>query len=138
MAVTITIYGGAGEIGGNKILLEDQGKRLFLDFGTSFGARGLYYEEFLNPRAPLGLLDPLVMGLLPPLRGVYRHDLVISPEVWDRVRGHSHYREIPEVHGVLLSHAHVDHSGYISFLKETIPVHATRMTAFIANNGGRC
>jgi ribonuclease J len=26
----------------------------------------------------------------------------------------------------------LDHSGYISFLKETIPVHATRMTAFIA------
>ncbi len=132
MPVTITMYGGAGEIGGNKILLEDGNTRLFMDFGLSFGARGLYYEEFLNPRSPLGLLDPLVMSLLPPLRGAYRDDLVVSPEVWDRVRAHPHYREIPEIQGVLLSHAHVDHSGYISFLKETIPVHATRMTAFIA------
>lgn len=132
VAVTITMYGGAGEIGGNKILLEDGKNRLFMDFGLSFGARGLYYEEFLNPRSPLGLLDPLVMSLLPPLRGAYRDDLVVSPAVWDRVRAHPHYREIPEIQGILLSHAHVDHSGYISFLKETIPIHATRMTAFIA------
>ncbi len=132
MALTITIYGGAAEIGGNKILLEDRGTRIFLDFGTSLGARGLYYEEFLTPRSALGVLDPLVMGLLPPLRGLYREDLVVSPDVWDRVKGHPHYREIPEVHGVLLTHAHVDHSGSIAFLKETIPIHATRMTAFIA------
>ncbi len=132
MSPTITIYGGATEIGGNKILLEDQDTRVLFDFGTSFGARGLYFEEFLTPRSPLGLLDPLVMGLLPPLRGLYREDLVISPEIWDRVVDHPHYRQIAEIHGVLLSHAHVDHSGYISFLNEGIPVHATRMTAFIA------
>ncbi len=132
MPVTITVYGGAGEIGGNKILLEDRDTRLLLDFGISLGYRGRYYEEFLNPRAPLGLLDPLVMGLLPPLRGLYREDLVAGPEVWDRMRTHPQYREVPEVHGVLLTHAHVDHSGAISFLKESIPVHATRMTAFIA------
>lgn len=132
MPVTITIYGGAGEIGGNRILLEDRETRVLFDFGVSFSARGLYYEEFLNPRAPLGLLDPLVMGLLPPLRGLYREDLIVSTDVWDRMRRHPHYREIPAVHGVLLSHAHLDHSGSISFLKETIPVYATRMTAFIA------
>lgn len=132
MPVTITVYGGAGEIGGNKILLEDRDTRILLDFGASLGYRGRFYEEFLNPRAPLGLLDPLVMGLLPPLRGLYREDLVAGPEVWDRMRAHPHYREVPEVHGVLLSHAHVDHSGSISFLRETIPVHATRITAFIA------
>jgi hypothetical protein len=50
--VTITIYGAAGEIGGNKILLEDRDTRVLLDFGASFRARGLYYEEFLTPRVP--------------------------------------------------------------------------------------
>ncbi|MGD0327655.1 MAG: hypothetical protein ABSB21_03390 [Halobacteriota archaeon] len=33
---SLIFYGGVNEIGGNKILLEDQGTRLFLDFGMSF------------------------------------------------------------------------------------------------------
>jgi ribonuclease J len=32
---------------------------------------------------------------------------------------------------VLLSHAHLDHSGHIAFLKEGIPVYATSVTAFV-------
>ena len=33
---TLTFYGGAGEIGGNKILLEDKDAKVYLDFGQSF------------------------------------------------------------------------------------------------------
>ena len=38
--VSLTFYGGVNEIGGNKILLEDQDTRLFLDFGMSFTQSG--------------------------------------------------------------------------------------------------
>jgi len=69
---TITVYGGAGTIGGNKILLEDEGSRLFFDFGTTFATRDLYFEEYLNPRPGAGLMDLLEMDLLPPLEGLYR------------------------------------------------------------------
>jgi ribonuclease J len=31
--VKLTFYGGVNEIGGNKILLEDKGTKIFLDFG---------------------------------------------------------------------------------------------------------
>lgn len=44
----LTFYGGVGQIGGNKILLEEGDSALFFDFGISFAGR--YYEEFLNPR----------------------------------------------------------------------------------------
>src|SRR3972149_1929057 len=68
---TITLYGGAGTIGGNKILLEDGDSRLFFDFGTTFATRDLYFEEYLKPPTGAGLLDPLEMNLLPPLEGPY-------------------------------------------------------------------
>src|SRR3990170_3718737 len=133
---TITLYGGAGTIGGNKILLEDPqasgDSRLFFDFGTTFATRDLYFEEYLKPRVGAGLLDLLEMDLLPPLEGLYRPDLLPPGEVWQRCRQRPGYRELEGVDGVLVSHAHVDHTGYISFLREETPVYASAMTAFIA------
>jgi ribonuclease J len=132
----ITLYGGAGMIGGNKILLEDPqasaDSRLFFDFGTTFKTRDLYFEEYLNPRPGAGVLDMLEMDLLPPLEGLYRPDLVPSGEVWERCRGRTGYREVDGVDGVLVSHAHVDHTGYISFLQEETPIYASALTSFIA------
>ncbi|MFH0913963.1 MAG: MBL fold metallo-hydrolase RNA specificity domain-containing protein [Chloroflexota bacterium] len=128
--VTLTFYGGIKEIGGNKILLEDGERRLFLDFGFPYKRYKRFYEEYLKPRSGAGLLDPLVMGLLPPLEGLYREDLA-PPELWYRFREDPLYRQLEPVEGVLLTHAHLDHSGHISFLKQDIPVYATAETAFI-------
>lgn len=131
MPVRITAYDGAQTIGGNKILLEDGGTSVFLDFGTSFDARYQYFEEFLSPRARAGLLDMIHMGLLPPLRGIYRTDLEDADgRAWERAKRLSFYRDT-RVDAVLLSHAHMDHCGYISFLDPGIPVVATAMTAYL-------
>jgi len=128
----LTFYGGVGEIGGNQILLEDGDTRVFFDFGLPFGRRSLYFEEYLNPRPGAGLLDPLEMGLLPPLRGIYRDDLLPDESLWQRFENSPEYRRLEGVNGVLLSHAHLDHSGYISFLRPEIPVYSSALTAFIA------
>jgi len=127
MAVSLSFYGGVEEIGGNKILLTDGKTRLFFDFGTSFDRRYHYFEEYLKPRPGVGMLDMLEMELVPPLRGIYREDIA-PKEVLSR------FETIGDFHidGLLLSHAHIDHSGYISFLREDIPIYCTAMSAFIA------
>jgi len=73
----ITCFGGVGEIGGNKILLEDRDRRFLLDFGKAFGEYSRFFDGiFVKERVARGLLDPLALGLLPPLRGLLREDLV--------------------------------------------------------------
>lgn len=137
--IAITVYGGAGgsdphtgEIGGNKILLETGRHTWFLDFGTSFARWGYFFDEYLKPREALGLKDHLRLGLLPPLEGIYRDDLALgAPELWQPYRQQPLYRRVEHLDGVLLSHAHQDHSGAIGYLKPEIPVFTGLMTAVI-------
>lgn len=135
MPVRFTAYGGAGEIGGNKLLLEDGDWQVLFDFGMSFGALGAYFEEFLRPRTVRGLSDYLLTGLLPPLEGLYRADLNALPEharIWDRLRGGPGYRDDVNPRAVLLSHAHADHVGYVSLLRPEIPILTGALSAVIA------
>ena len=90
--VKLTFYGGVEEIGGNKILLDDSGTKIFLDFGLGFKRKGLYFEEFLTPRTANGIGDFLEMNLLPDINGVYREDLLLH---------HGKKAEEPEIAGVL-------------------------------------
>lgn len=110
----LTFYGGVKEVGGNKILLEDGGTRIFLDFGMGFSRRARFFEEFLRPRTANGIGDFLAMGLIPDLKGAYREDLLTHL---------GRKAEAPEIDGVVLSHAHADHANYISFIHKDIPIY---------------
>ena len=113
MVTTLTFYGGVNEIGGNKVLLKDEDTKVFLDFGISFTLRGQYYSTpFLAPRSEKGLRE---FGILPDIEGLYKFDKT-SESRFD---------------GVFLSHSHIDHTGYISFLKEDVPVYCGETTATI-------
>ncbi|UCF11937.1 MAG: hypothetical protein JSW06_07815 [Thermoplasmatales archaeon] len=120
--VKLTFYGGVGEIGGNKTLLDDNGTKIFLDFGMGFKRRGLYFEEFLTPRTANGIGDFLELRLLPDISGVYRKDLL---------KQLGRKAEEPDIAGVLLSHAHADHANYISFLHKDIPIYCGETCKYI-------
>src|SRR5438093_6578529 len=132
MPVRITVWDGAGVIGGNKVLVEADGRALFLDFGTAFATMDRYFSEFLGSRGNRGLLDLIELDILPPLDGIYRRDLYPPDgKVEERMRRKPDHRAL-EVHGVLASHAHVDHNGAVNALREDVPIHASPMTAFIS------
>jgi ribonuclease J len=137
MPVSITCYGGVGEIGGSKVLIEDGDLRLLLDFGIAFGRQERFFNEFLRPRAARGLLDLLALDLIPPLEGLYRADLVF-PGLWERFRAHPCYRSLaredgrPAVDGLIVSHAHLDHNGDVSYVDARVPILTTRASAFVA------
>jgi ribonuclease J len=115
----LTFYGGVNEIGGNKILLEDSGTKIFLDFGMSFTQAGKFFSEFLQPRKCSGIGDFLEFGLLPDLKGLYRRDYL---------KHMGRKEEDLDFQGVLLSHAHADHASYVHHLREDLPIHCSEET----------
>jgi ribonuclease J len=123
--VNVKIFGGEREIGGNKILLEFKNTRLMLDFGLSFNQEKKYFSEFLKPRMLNGFLDWVEMGLLPSHLDlpIYRKDFL----------GHLGIDQPKEkfLDGLLLSHAHSDHSALIHFLREDIPIFCSKETYLI-------
>jgi len=100
---SITFYGGVNEIGGNKFLLEDQGSRIFLDFGKNFAKEKLFFEDpYITAREEKHLLN---LGILPHIEGLYKND---SEEF--------------HLDGVIISHPHLDHYDAIRFIKNSYPI----------------
>lgn len=130
MPIWITVWDGANCIGGNKTLLEADGIKLLLDFGLNFKTLGTYFDEFLQPRPGKGISDYLEFGLIPPLPGIYRTDLGDVSEA--QCEKYGIQSDPIHVDGILLSHAHVDHTGSISLLRTDIPIYCSLTTAIIA------
>ncbi len=105
----VSVLGGVGEIGGNKILVEDKDARVMLDFGMSIGQRARFFSDpYVSPRRPESLLS---LGIIPSIDGVYSWD------EGDR-----------RLDAIFLSHAHLDHYGYLSMVHRDIPVHCGETT----------
>jgi len=108
----LTFYGGVDEIGGNKILIQDGDTKVFFDFGMSFAMKKQFYSPpFLSPRSEKSLQE---LGILPKIEGIYKFD-----------------EKAPEVDAFFVSHGHMDHSAYLSFIKREIPVYCGETTQII-------
>ena len=117
--VSLTFYGGVNEIGGNKILLEDEGARIWLDFGLSFKKGQEFYTGFLTSRKIAGCADDLELGLIPRIKGLYSEEMLKCTDL--------PYSE-PEFNGIIISHAHMDHCAHLQYIDPKIPVYLGETT----------
>ena len=111
---TLTFYGGACEIGGNKILLEDKGVKVYLDFGQCFDFGEDYFYEYLEPRTANGLEVFFEFNLVPKVAKLYSKEMLKLTDL---------KYETPDVDGIFISHSHSDHMGHLEFLDSSIPVY---------------
>lgn len=104
----IIIHRGTHEIGGTCIGFSSRDSRILLDIGmplvqpdgTEFQMRN--YKKLSGPELK-------ARGILPPVEGLYG---------W----------ETPSVDGVLISHAHQDHYGFLNHVHPDIPVYVSEGT----------
>lgn len=115
MMVSITVYSGVNQIGGNKILLEDKDTRVFFDFGEPFGLLDKYFVDWLSPReGRFGLRDYFYFDLMPRIRGLYDEEYLEDTNLT---------YVPPEFDAIFVSHMHFDHAMHLRFADRKIPVH---------------
>ncbi len=134
-------------IGGSAYRITSQSGKtsILLDFGMDFKAHHEYFGPFLEPRGGAELQDLFSLKLLPPLPGLYRKELLEVPFEPDETVacgkdaplfrvGLQSYDEFLSVNGrpfvdaIFLSHAHMDHSGFLPHVDNRIPMYCTEQT----------
>ena len=103
--MNIIIHRGTHEIGGSCVEIQSDKARILLDIGLPLTATGSndYGANELEKLTGEQLVEK---GWLPDIEGIY---------TWDKRQ--------PVIDGVVLSHPHLDHYGFIKYLKDQIPIH---------------
>lgn len=105
----LKIHRGANEIGGSCVELTTGDGRLVLDLGMPLVKPGNHKERFDFRRyRELSGQELVNRGVLPDIDGLYSWDSQVQP-----------------VSGLVISHAHQDHYGFMSFVRPDVPVYAS-------------
>ncbi|MFX1470677.1 MAG: MBL fold metallo-hydrolase [Promethearchaeota archaeon] len=122
-SIILTILGGANEVGGNIVLLEDEGYnvKIFIDFGMKVKS---YYDKYERGELPSSIGEIIQYSLLPneesiPIQNLYLNELSL---------GENNQPNLSNLDGILISHPHKDHYFGLSFVNRTIPIYSGVVT----------
>lgn len=123
MSVNLSFYGAVREIGGGKTVLRYDGTTVLLDFGMDFLAGSDHFNDRLKPAPCLEVRDYLHFGNLPPLEGLYppTQRRFLEQEFGTAL-------EPGDVSGILLSHGHIDHVGFLPLVDISVPLYCSAQT----------
>jgi ribonuclease J len=93
--LTVEVYGGFGEVGGNCIVIRDGDRKLVFDYGIRYNVMRRYYGGRIEP---LGPAEMIKLGVVP------------SPEVTEGTQA------------LYISHLHLDHVGLLSTAYSSTPI----------------
>ncbi len=138
----LIVYGGISTIGGNCVIIEEDGHRIMIDNGMCFSTENDFYKDFLMARKNNDIRDYLELGLIPPINGIYGKE-VIDDVCLDEIdpEGHSLFdsdlqsyesynqeKKQPFIEAILISHAHLDHIRNLLFMDPEIPIICSQIT----------
>jgi len=103
--MNIIVHRGTHEIGGSCVEIQSDKTRILVDIGLPLTAVGSN-DYGANELDKLTGEQLVKKGWLPDIEGIY---------TWDKRQ--------PTINAVVLSHPHLDHYGYIKYLKDQIPIH---------------
>ena len=102
----LTIHRGTKEIGGSCVEFQTDNSRILIDFGMPLvsGNGERFNSKSIEGKTWEGLVQS---NILPDVRGLYKN-------------------EEKAVDGILISHAHLDHYGFLEYVNPDIPVYMSQ------------
>ncbi|MFX0036295.1 MAG: MBL fold metallo-hydrolase [Candidatus Hermodarchaeota archaeon] len=121
--IRLTVLGGANEVGGNIVLLEDEGYnvKIFIDFGIKIKN---YYDKYERGELPLSIPEIIQYSLLPREDSIPIQNLYLSEACSKEIN----QPNPSNVDGILISHPHKDHYFGLSFVNRAIPIYTGVVT----------
>ena len=107
-------------IGSSKILIEQDGFRVLLDFGLDFSPGQGLFRSHVGPRPGHVLRDRLRIGGAPWISHVYRPDAVEDLDIASGSDGKT---------ALFITHCHIDHIGLTGWVDPRIPIYCSPDTA---------